>query len=92
MAFGVRKLSYCTQLLVYIICFVAFAIQFGNLIVNFIKPTITNTNVEERELKEIGFPLVIKICVKPGFNETAINDAGYENSFGFFRGQSMRNK
>ena len=88
MAFWSGKLSYFTRLLVYFIFFVAFAIQFGNLIGNYSKPTITNTNVEKIELKEIGFPLVLKVCVSPGFNQTAIKDAGYRGDRLFFVGQS----
>ena len=76
----------------YFIFFVAFAIQFANLIGNFIKPTITNTYVEKMELKEIGFPLVLKICVRPGFNETAIKEAGYKHVYNFFRGKSIYNR
>ena len=89
MAFWSGKLGYFTRLLVYFIFFVAFVIQFVHLISNNIKPTITNTNMAEKELKYIGFPLVIKMCVRPGLNETAINKAGYKNSYEFFSGQSM---
>ena len=92
MAFWSGKLIYFIRLLVYFICFFAFAIQFGNLFGNVSKPTITNTNVEERELREIGFPLILKICVGPGFNKTAINEAGYSSSYDFFIGRSMYNE
>ena len=92
MALWSGKLGYFSRVLVYFICFVAFTIQFGNLIENYAKPSITNTNVEERKLKEIGFPLVLKICVSPGFNETAINNAGYKHIYNFFRGKSMYNR
>ena len=92
MAIWSGKCNYFTGILVYFICFVAFAIQLGNLIGNYIRPTITNTNVEEKELKAIGFPLVIKICVSPGFNKDAIKDAGYKGPKGFFLGQSMYNR
>ena len=92
MAFWSGKLSYFTRLLVYIISIIAFSIQFGNLIGNYSKQTVTNTNMEEKELKDIGFPLVLKICVTPGFNETAIKIAGYKNIFEFFLGKSMHNK
>ena len=92
MAFWSGKLNYFIRLLVYIISFIAFSYQFANLIEDYSRPTVTNTNVEEKELKDIGFPLVLKICVRPGFNETAIKDAGYKNIFEFFLGKSMRNK
>ena len=86
------KWRYFTGILVYLICFVAFAIQLGNLIGNYVKPTITSTNVEEKELKEIGFPLIVKICVKPGFNQNAIQDAGYRGPQEFFFVQSKINR
>ena len=92
MAIWSGKCSYFTGILMYFICFVAFAIQLGNVIGNYIKPTITNTNVEEKELKEVGFPLVLKICVRPGFNQTAIKDAGYTGDRAFLLGQSMFNR
>ena len=92
MAVWSGKLTIFIRLLVYIFCFIAFTIQFGHLIGNFIEPIRTNTNVEERDLKEIGFPVVLKICVRPGFNLTAINDAGYKGIFEFFLGKSMYNK
>ena len=78
--------------MVYIIPFIAFSYQFANLIEDYSKPTVTNTNMEEKELKDIGFPLVLKICVRPGFNETAIKNAGYKNIPDFFLGKSMHNK
>ena len=92
MAFWSGNWSYLIRLLVYFICLVAFSIQLGTLIGNYIKPTIINTNVVERELKEIGFPLVLKICVSPAFNKTAITDAGYGGIRSFFLGQSMYNR
>ena len=88
MAVWSGKLTIFIRLLVYIFCFIALTIQFGHLI----EPTITNTNVEERDLKEIGFPLLLKIGVRPGFNLSAINNAGYKGIFDFFLGKSMHNK
>ena len=51
-----------------------------------------NTNVEQKELKEIWFPLFLKICVRPGFNKTAIQNAGYTGAKAFFFCQSMFNR
>ena len=43
--------------------------------------------MEERRLQDIEFPLVFKICIAPGFNDTAIAEAGFGNfgGFSFFR-------
>ena len=35
-----------------------------------------------------SFPLVIKICVSPGFNQTAIYELGYAGLWQYFRGKS----
>ena len=91
MVFWSGRLSHFTRLLIYTACFIAFVVQFGFVIGNFIKTTTTNTNVKERGLKDIGFPLVLKICVRPGFNETAIKNAGYKHSFDFFCGRTKIN-
>ena len=77
---------------VYFLGFIAFTIQLGSVIENYIFPTVTNTNLIEKNIKDVGFPLIIKICIKPGFNETAIKEAGYEDVWGFFKGQSMYNR
>ena len=43
-------------------------------------------------LEDIEFPLVIKICTVPGFNQTALHEAGYEDTWKFFLGQSRFNE
>ena len=39
-------------------------------------------------LHDIEFPLVIKICVIPGFNQTALQEAGYSDMESYFLGQN----
>ena len=46
-------------------------IQLVNVLESYIQPTITRTWEEEVPLEDIEFPLVIKICIVPGFNQTA---------------------
>ena len=58
----------------------------------FIQPTLLNTDSSEIDLEDIQFPLHIKICAEPGFNETAIEEVGYENSpWRYFYGISRFN-
>ena len=80
------------RILVQLICFIVFAIQVKNVLENYLMTTITSTHVKEMDLKDIGFPLVVKICVKPGFNETAVMEAGYKNLWSFWNGQSKYNR
>ena len=86
------NLTYSIRCFVFVLGFIAFTLQLGSRIENYIFPTITNTNLIEKNLKDICFPLVIKICLKPGFDETAIKEAGYFDIFGFFKGQSTYNR
>jgi hypothetical protein len=72
-----------------LVCLIAFSVQFGNVFEGYINPEQTNTNVHKKELAE--FPLILKICPNPGFNEIAVREAGYQDSFHYFEGQSKFN-
>ena len=77
--------------LVNVTCFFAFSIQFTSVLTGFLDPTQTNINKHEEELLGKNFPIILKICVNPGFNDTAINEAGHKNIFDFFVGRSKYN-
>ena len=57
----------------------------------FFFPSLLNTDTSEVDLKDIEFPLAIKICAEPGFNETAIEEAGYKKTSYYFKGISQFN-
>ena len=40
------------------------------------------------KLEELEFPVVFKISLIPGFNTTALNEAGYNDSWSYFQGKS----
>ena len=46
-----------------------------------INPSETLISMQERNLSEIRFPLIFKICIKPGFNETEVMNLGYSTSW-----------
>jgi hypothetical protein len=48
--------------------------------------------VEEMNWKDMDVPVVLKICVAPGFNMTAIKEMGYDNVYRYFEGISKYNK
>ena len=69
-----------------------YALLCGPFCRGFIYPTLLNTDASEIDLRDIGFPLDIKICAEPGFNETAIEEAGYDRSpWTYFNGVSRFN-
>ena len=77
--------------LVNITCFVAFSIQFTSVLKGFLDRTQTNINKHEEDLHGKNFPVILKICINPGFSGTAVNEAGYKNIFHFFSGRSKYN-
>ena len=72
-------------------CTAVLAFQLAHVLEGYIRPTITRTWEEEVPLQEIDFPLVVKICVVPGFNQTALYEAGYQETYSYFGGQSRFN-
>ena len=78
--------------LINIACILAATIQLGFILESFIKPTLLNTSVKEIDLQDIDFPIEIKICAQPGFNETALEEMGYEEGiWSYFKGKSRFN-
>ena len=61
-------------------------VQLTQVLGGYIKPQITQTWEEEVPLGAMEFPLVIKICVVPGFNQTALREVGYEDTYAYFLG------
>ena len=76
---------------VHTICIAVCIIQVIILTRGLIQPTQTVVNTVRMNLTKIRFPLVFKICIKPGFNGSEIVNAGYKSRYWYFRGQSMYN-
>ena len=55
------------------------------------EPTQTVTKTVKKNMTDIEFPVVFKICIKPGFNETVLNEVGYSNTWDYFVGKSRYN-
>ena len=71
-----------------LVCTALLALQLGHVLEGYVNPTITRTWEEEVDLEDIDFPVTIKICVIPGFNQTALQEVGYDDTWGYFLGQS----
>ena len=62
------------------------------MIGNVLEPTQTHTNVEEVNLQDFDFPINLKICLRPGFNTTALQQLGYRNFLFYLLGLSKFNQ
>ena len=86
------SLSKISWTLVNIACILAGLIQLGFIIEGFIKPSLLNTSVKEVNLHDLNFPIEMEICASPGFNETALEQMGYEPGiWNYFFGRSRFN-
>ena len=77
-----------------ITCVLAALTQLFFIMMGFINPNQLNTDTSELALQDIDFPLDIKICAEPAFDENAIAQAGYGNQWGqyeYFTGRSRFN-
>ena len=75
-----------------ITCTTILTVQLAHVLEGYIKPKILRTWDEEVLLEDIDFPVVIKICVVPGFNQTALYEVGYYDAWDYFLGQSRFNE
>ena len=68
-------------------CCVVFTIQLSFLIPGYIRPTQLNTVMERILLQEMeDFPLVFRVCVRPGFNISRLQELGYPSMEEYFWG------
>ena len=84
-----RKVGYF-NLLAHIFCISFFSYQTFRLVPNIISPTKTHTSVKQELLKDIDFPLDIKICVDPAVNLTILKGFGYDDIEEYIAGSSFR--
>ena len=61
-------------------------VQLVHIFERYIRPQTTQTWEEKVPIKDLEFPLVLKICVIPGFNQTALQELGYRDTFAYFVG------
>ena len=61
------------------------------LIYNRAHPSETISSTKQRQLADISFPVVFKICIKPAYNVDQLEKAGYISVWDFFVGCSMYN-
>ena len=77
--------------LIRFLCLVAFLIQTSTLINGMLNPKETLIGTNKVDFEKIEFPLIFKICIKPGFNDTELRNLGYLNSLTYLLGISRYN-
>ena len=75
-------------MLAYILCISFFSVQIFKLVDSLLSPTKTYTSIREVPLKDIDFPLDIKICVTPSLNITVLKEFGYKDTVSYIMGAS----
>ena len=75
-----------------ILCFIAFTIHAIINLYNTLNPKETIMRFEPRNLDDIEFPIVFKICLNPAFKIDEIQSAGYASLWDYFHGKSKYKK
>ena len=78
-------------ILLHLACSLAVSVQIISVLYDFIKPQTTNSETEEIKLENIEFPLLFKICTNPSFNDSAVEELGYDGIWNYFSGMSRFN-
>ena len=73
------------------LCCIAFCWQLYGILGDWIHPSQKTTDISEDQLKDLTFPITFKVCMKPGFNTTALKEEGYASISEYFFGQSRFN-
>ena len=87
----VRCISVHFRKILNIFCFVFFSVQLHKVVTEWLFPVQTTVQIFGKNLEDFNFPVIFKICANPGFNFTALEDAGYSSVFDYFMGQSRFN-
>ena len=75
-----------------IFCSLAFAWQLYGIMLEWITPSHTITDITEKRLHQVEhFPIIFKICPDPGFNTTILMQEGYNGTSSYFGGWSKYN-
>ena len=84
-----RKVGWL-HMLAYILCISFFSVQIFKLVDSLLSPTKTYTSIKEVPLKDIDFPLDIKICVTPSLDIAVLKEFGYDDTGDYAIGTSSK--
>ena len=72
-------------------CILLFCWQTSGILSEWVHPSKTITRTTKKKLDKIEFPILFKICLNPGLNQTAIQEEGYLFDINYFTGESKFN-
>jgi hypothetical protein len=76
----------------YFACLLAFVVQVSFVHLSYFRPDQVSTVITEKKLDKQDYPVVFKICVEPGWNASALKEAGYASPREYFSGESRYNR
>ena len=71
---------------IYLVCLAFFGYFMVKLVLSYINPNTLKTTIAQKSLADMDFPLVFKLCVKPGYDLEGLNALGYGDIFDYFKG------
>ena len=78
-----------SQQIVNFFCIFMFVFQMSRHITQYSSEKELYTTKEKTTLENLSFPLVLKVCVNPGFNNTALLFYGYKDTNDYFTGYAI---
>ena len=69
------------------LCFTIFLGQAYYIFEEYIHPPEASTSMHHEDLNKTDFPVIIKVCLKEGFNMTRLKNNGYSSEFDYFTGR-----
>ena len=79
------------KLIIKLVGFICYLVHMYFIFYNQVFPSETFTRMVERQLNDIEFPVIFKLCVTPALNVGELKPAGYKNIWRYFLGQSLHN-
>ena len=77
---------------IYVLCFFAFSFQVYHLYdQSYVNPIYTDTQIIKKNIQDIEFPVIFKICIQPGFDKKELKSVGYHSERNYFDGSSHFN-
>ena len=74
------------------LCFFAFSVQVYHLYdQSYVNPIYTDTQIIQKNIQDIEFPVIFKICIQPGFDKKELKSVGYSSERDYFDGNSRFN-
>ena len=72
-------------------CMIAFTVQMTMITIDLLYPSQTVTTTSRRNMSDMEFPVLFKICIDPSYYYKDLEEVGYANYWDYFLGRSKYN-